>query len=138
MSTGVIAGLHDCRVDTGEGNQLLGVGEAIDVADFTQDNRAGSRPDAGYGEDDGIDFLQLLPDLHVDLIDLAFGVVDLLDQDADLKSEGVGSQIKAAGRLVGCRLEFLSLDSTMTAFTGFSEQGGQRFGVLPKRNDLPL
>ena len=123
MSAGVITGLHDCRVNAGEGNQLLGVGEAIDIADFTQDNRTGCRTNARYGEDDGIDLFQLLLDLLIDFVDLVFSVVDLFDQDPNLESEGIGCQIKSTGRF-GCCLELLSFDSAVMTSAGLFKQVG--------------
>ncbi len=92
VRAGELTGLLHGRIQAGEGHQLLGVGEAIDVANLTQDNGSGRRPHTGDGLDHGIQLLHLQLDLLIDLANLLFGEFDLFDQDADLESEGIGTQ----------------------------------------------
>ena len=79
-------------IDAGKGNQFLGIGEATDIADLSQNNGTGSRSYARDGQDDRVQLLQLLGNLLVDLIDLLLRELDLLDENANLKGKRIRTQ----------------------------------------------
>ena len=84
------AGLRDGGVDPGVGDELLGILEAVDVADFAQDDGAKDGADARNCGDETVRPLHVGGDFPVETVDLVLDEADLLEDLAELEGKRVG------------------------------------------------
>ena len=68
------------RVKTGEGEQLLGLREAVNIADFSKDHPAINGSNTRDGHDDRVEIVHKVCHLRFNVVDLAIKEFDLFDR----------------------------------------------------------
>jgi hypothetical protein len=102
--------------------------EAVDVSDLAQDDRARCGADARNRENDRVQLLQLSGEFFVDLADLPFSELDLLDKDLQLESEGVLTESHSDGTSRK-RFDLVGLFRAVSPSARLSQQRGQRLRI---------